>query len=841
MQRNLATERGDFRRRLLSITTGMVGAGSVAAAAIVALLVDPSPWAWSPYLLATAAMVVVVALQRAGRQGYAVGIVATIATVVTAQSGIREAESVGSALYMLPVALLVIAFVDTARQRRVLLGVLGVAVVLQRALRGVAGVDEVAYGWVEGTFHSFAIYAMFAVLVEVLHARQSRDRLALERVYEAVVELRERAEAEATAALWSSQNKSRFLEAMSHELRTPLNAVVGYSELLLEDESDEVAAADLRRIQEAGKHLVGLVDEVLDVSKVASGRVERDLRPVDIPDLLTQTSDIARPLLRPGVALELDIDDSVSSVRTDALKLRQILVNLLSNAAKFTARGQIVLRARQDIQSLTLEVEDSGAGMDPSTVDELFEAFAQADHRQGSGLGLALCARFAELLGGSIDVTTALGEGSTFTVVLPVSTDGASRSEDSQAARPLSQLVLPSAMRQHESDEWLHVGSITLFVFGVATALLVTLGLLESALGLLPYELLISASLGAWLLSRRGYRYAALTLFVGAAVMVDAHSHVFHQHAQAASLYLCVMALFVSLVLPRRLLPVALAGGGVVAVVMVGLRGWQGLDTPEAFVSIVIDTVLVYTVSAVLLGLQVGRHQHEEEALARTTFDLDRLRVQAREMARAASAESKAKSTFLASMSHELRSPLNAIVGYTELLAEDLGPADPRHEDLGAIRGAAHTLLGLINEVLDLARIQSGRMPMNRQMLELGAAAHHAGLEVRGAGQGLGDAHLLQRAMELLVARGATTCQVIPGEVAWELPFEGELVDDLFAPFAHDPCLGRPGVGFALLQELAITMRGAFLVEPRGQRLRAALRLPLSPDEAIGPESFETF
>ena len=254
-----------------------------------------------------------------------------------------------------------------------------------------------------------------------------RVRDASERLAVAVREER-RARVAADEAIAASAAKSAFLATMSHELRTPLNAILGYSEMVLdvlEERGQSELAADLRRVHGAGRHLLGLITDVLDLTRIEADRLELDPTEFDPAALLRELAEIFRPLAqRSGDTLALDLPDQLGLAFHDLTRVRQILINLLGNAIKFTSGGAIVLRARGDADTLELDVADTGIGIPAHMLSEIFEPFTQVDSSstrryEGSGLGLAVCRKLASLMGGTIDATSTPGRGSTFTVRLP--------------------------------------------------------------------------------------------------------------------------------------------------------------------------------------------------------------------------------------------------------------------------------------------------------------------------------------------------------------------------------------------------------------------------------------
>ncbi len=244
------------------------------------------------------------------------------------------------------------------------------------------------------------------------------------------------AEAELTrareAAETANRVKSEFLANMSHELRTPLNAVIGYSQMLQEEAKDagqEDFLPDLAKIENAGKHLLGLINDVLDLSKIEAGRMTMYFEDVNIAGMIAEVRGIIEPLAaKNGNRFVVDCPASIGAMHTDVTKLKQNLLNLLSNASKFTTKGTIELAVSRGgsgaAETVSFRVTDTGIGMTPEQLGKLFQAFGQADSSTsrkfgGTGLGLAITKHFARMLGGDVEVTSEAGKGSVFTLTLP--------------------------------------------------------------------------------------------------------------------------------------------------------------------------------------------------------------------------------------------------------------------------------------------------------------------------------------------------------------------------------------------------------------------------------------
>lgn len=230
----------------------------------------------------------------------------------------------------------------------------------------------------------------------------------------------------------ANRSKSEFLANMSHELRTPLNAILGYSEMLQEDVRDQTldtAIPDLQQIHASGQHLLALINDILDLSKIEAGKMELFHEGVDLKALALEAMATVSPQLeKNGSRGNVICPNDFGRVKSDAMKMRQILLNLLSNAAKFTKNGCVTLEVLQDLHDsrpqILIRVSDTGIGIRPEALPHLFGEFNQADSSTtreygGTGLGLAITKLYVEMLGGTIRVDSAFGKGTTFTVVLP--------------------------------------------------------------------------------------------------------------------------------------------------------------------------------------------------------------------------------------------------------------------------------------------------------------------------------------------------------------------------------------------------------------------------------------
>ncbi|MFN2562931.1 MAG: sensor histidine kinase [Jatrophihabitans sp.] len=575
-----------------------------------------------------------------------------------------------------------------------------------------------------------------------------------------------------------SEMRSAFLARMSHELRTPLNTVLGFSELLAEQLVGPLSEQQCEYTQDitaAARHQVELVDEVLDMAKVESGLHELDFEHLDLGGVLTEAVRLVRDAAEAkGIRLTLEVAAGLDDVVADRLRIRQVLVNLLGNAVKFTpSGGSIAVVAEPNGDRLTIRVRDTGVGMTPQDLAIAFEEFARVDHRaEGTGLGLPLARRFVELHGGTLTAASRPGEGSVFSVELPrLAAPPTDRPPFEEGSEPDD--ALAAKVEQPDYSAFTRPGSpanrelitaITAWYLGIASALFAVLAVMSvhhprSAVVLVAFAVAAGAAapiLRWWSPSATYARFEALAWLAIAAITAlafFADSYV----SLAALAYGCVVTTGFAL-WPRRRAVLQLVG---IAVAYAGVLlikedpDGAALRWLSALVMLAFEADIVNWIALRLRELVIAEHAAHETA----------------EQARAELvAVSRHKSAFLANMSHELRTPLNAIIGFADLLATELvGPLNERQREFIAdIQLAARHLLALITLALDVAKLEAGRMLLAPDVVAVRALLERAvdaalnapdqparcdvEIEMRpGADYVVGDAHLLQQAVVQLV------------------------------------------------------------------------------------------
>ncbi|MEO6030936.1 MAG: ATP-binding protein [Burkholderiaceae bacterium] len=485
--------------------------------------------------------------------------------------------------------------------------------------------------------------------------------------------------------------KSAFLANMSHELRTPLNAVIGYTEMLEEDLADQpnmgTALDDLGRVKGAARHLLGLINEVLDLSKIEADKLELNLEDFDLAELVDQVASTCQPLVSGNAnRLAVTVPAGLGQIHSDATRLRQVLFNLVSNAAKFSHSGVIRLNVTPDTDArgrplMVFEVSDTGIGMTPEQLGKLFQPFVQAESNTtrrygGTGLGLVISRRLCRLMGGDVTATSEAGKGSCFrATVLAVSPDASARAEWTERKAAVRPNDAPAAAAAAPAAPAASIAPVSPAASAAADERIRAV-VQAAPMFLILWRAADDVILLAGPSSQRLFGYPAEAL-TGLSMqrLYGAHS------------------------VNGEALRDALTRDGAVSDHELRFLRADGVE----FWGRVSAHHLQYS----------GR-----TCLIAGVVDISDLR----DAQTATAAASQAKSRFLSNVGHVMRTPLTDIIGYADLLIEAAAdPVDPPDVvvEAGRIRESGLTLLGMIDALLDHAALETGDIEMQLEPVEL--------------------------------------------------------------------------------------------------------------------------
>jgi signal transduction histidine kinase len=256
----------------------------------------------------------------------------------------------------------------------------------------------------------------------------SRELLVRIRTHLALKDALEKLEIEKEHAQSADHLKSAFLATMSHELRTPLNSILGFTGILIQGKPgplNDEQKKQLGMVQNSARHLLSLINDVLDISKIEAGQLKINLQKFNLPEVIKKVVETNKPFAeRKDLKISVSIDENINDITSDSMRVQQILLNLLNNAIKFTETGTISIRCFSISDFVKIQITDSGIGIESEKIEQLFKPFMQIDtgltrKHEGTGLGLSICKKLTEMLNGKIEVESKPGSGSTFTVILP--------------------------------------------------------------------------------------------------------------------------------------------------------------------------------------------------------------------------------------------------------------------------------------------------------------------------------------------------------------------------------------------------------------------------------------